>query len=233
MKRRSVLGLIPARGGSKRLPRKNARVLGDKPLVAWSIECARASGVCDLIAVSTDDLEIAEIARRHGVPVDELRPRELSSDSATSAAVVAYEIARHRRSGAVVDTVVLLQPTSPFRSPSTIQRGLAMHVQHRGASVVSLSPLTDRWSWCRSVDEEGAVHDLGDAAAEGSELRRLHRLNGLLYVADADHVLRTGSLYSDRTFSIVVNDRIEEIDIDTAMDWDAAEAVIRVGAQRV
>lgn len=223
----AVLAIIPARGGSKRVPRKNVKLLGGKPLIAWTIESALESGVCTHIVVSTDDAEIAEAAAAAGAPVLAMRPDELSRDESSSIAVIEHEIRQQRARGIAVDTVVLLQPTSPFRRPSTIQRGLALFARHDRRSVVSVSPVTDHPSWCRAIDANGCLRPVD----EHLSLSSMGQLNGLLYIAHADHVLAHSSLYSDPTTALVINDRVESLDIDTPLDWCFAEAIIAATLQ--
>ena len=219
MMRPGVLGIIPARGGSKRVPGKNWRELGGKPLIAWSIACAQRSGAFSMISVSTDDQRLADIASRCGAPVHALRPSELSTDDASSVSVVIHEIEQARRRGLEVQTVVLLQPTSPFRRASTIVRALSLF-EERQQSVVTVSPLTARWDWCRAVQPDGTMRVVENPPTS------LSRLNGLLYVADADTVIARGSLYSAHPVALVVDDPEETVDIDTELDWLFAEALI-------
>lgn len=217
------LAIIPARGGSKRVPRKNVRLLGDKPLIAWSIECARASDPSMPIVVSTDDPAIAEVAERAGVPVPSLRPAELSQDDTSSIDVLVYEIERRRAQGHRVDAVVLLQPTSPFRRASTVREGLARFAAGEGRSVVSVSALSEHRSWCRTVDARGYLQAIDALSPE------TFQLNGLLYIARAQHVLDARTLYTDETIALEGRDRVEALDIDTPADWAIAEAIVSAG----
>jgi N-acylneuraminate cytidylyltransferase/CMP-N,N'-diacetyllegionaminic acid synthase len=223
-----VLAIIPARGGSKRVPRKNVRVLGDKPLIAWTIDAARRSGVCDTIAVSTDDPEIARAAADAGVSVPHLRPEHLARDETPSIDVIEHEIRAHRARGTSVSTVILLQPTSPFRRASTIREALSRFLLHDRRSVISVSPLTDHPTWCRAVDADETLRSQveGTAIAVADWIPSVHVLNGLIYVADADALLARRSLYTDPSVALVVSDRVEAIDIDTPLDWSFAEAAL-------
>lgn len=117
------LAVIPARGGSKRIPRKNIRPFCGKPIIAWSIEAARASGCFDRIVVSTDDAEIAEVALRHGAEVPFVRPAELSDDTATTIPVIAHAIAA-LDAPVVPDAVCCIYATAPFLCAQDLRRGL-------------------------------------------------------------------------------------------------------------
>ena len=134
----TFLALIPARGGSKRVPRKNVRVLGGRPLITWTIDLARSIGPGIDVIVSTDDLEIAEVSSTAGLTVRTLRPGYLSSDTATSLDVALYELDTYEAAHGKPDGLILLQPTSPFRKVQTVRRGLDLFVQE-GRAVVGLS----------------------------------------------------------------------------------------------
>lgn len=109
------MAVIPARGGSKRLPGKNIRILGNKPLIAWSIDVVKGiPEICDVL-VSTEDEKIAEIAKEFNAFVPWLRPIELATDTATSIEVILHALDWYEREKQEVDGVILLQPTSPFR----------------------------------------------------------------------------------------------------------------------
>jgi len=114
------LAIIPARGGSKGLPGKNVRVIAGKPLIAWSIEQALDCGAIDCVHVSTDDSEIAEVARQYGADVPYLRPIELAQDITPTEPVLAYALDWYEGKGLRFDAIVLLQPTSPLRLPGTL-----------------------------------------------------------------------------------------------------------------
>ena len=145
-----VLAIVPARGGSKRLPRKNLLPLGGRPLINWTIDSARNSGICDEVLVSTDDKDIAEIARDAGALVPWLRPADLASDTASSAEVIAHALKWYEKERGNVDVVLLLQPTSPFRSPASIRGAVLTYADQPGPrqhAVVSVSPAGSHPAW--------------------------------------------------------------------------------------
>ena len=118
------IAVIPARGGSKRIPRKNIKLFCGKPMIAWSIEAARASGLFDHIVVSTDDAEIAEVAKAHGAEVPFMRPVALSDDHTATSPVVAHAIEWYREYGHMPDPVCCIYATAPFVTAADLQRGL-------------------------------------------------------------------------------------------------------------
>jgi CMP-N-acetylneuraminic acid synthetase len=223
---KGLFALIPARGGSKRLPRKNVRLLGGRPLIAWTIDAALESGVCSHVVVSTDDDEIAEAAIRAGASVPALRPAALALDETPSIDVVVHELERALERGVQLSGLLLLQPTSPFRRAQSIRDAAALFARSDGRSVVSVSPLSEHPSWCRAVDGEGCLALLPEQPFE------LTQLNGLIYLASPECVMQRRSLYSEPTVALVIRDRVESIDIDTALDWAFAEAVIAAGMHR-
>jgi len=122
-----ILAVIPARGGSKRVPGKNIRYLGGKPLICWTIESVKGIPEVTDILVSTDDEKIAEVARTAGTSVPWLRPRPLATDTSKAIDVVLYEINRYEKEFHKIDGVLFLQPTSPFRKIETIRTGIEFY----------------------------------------------------------------------------------------------------------
>lgn len=227
-----LIAVIPARGGSKRLPGKNIRPLGGRPLIAWTIDVARASGCFERVVVSTDDLLIAEVARNAGADVPWLRPVELATDTAVVADAVVELLQRLKSEGQVEPTgVALLQPTSPFRSIQTIRRGCDLYRQYACESVVSVSPVSEHPYWMRKVDADLILKPFIDlkpeqAIARSQDLPPVYIVNGLFYLAHPRTLFDTGTFYSKNTHALVIEDPLEAIDIDTIIDWKLAEAVL-------
>ena len=135
-----VLAIVPARAGSKGLPGKNIRLFCGKPLLQWSVEHGLSSRYVDLVIVTTDSTEFADIARKSGALVPFLRPDHLSSDTASSADVILHAVDFLEERGDIFDVLVLLEPTSPLRSPEDIDKALEMLATEPDAeSVVSIS----------------------------------------------------------------------------------------------
>lgn len=157
-----VIAIIPARGGSKRLPRKNILPLGGKPLIGWTIEAAQNSIYVDDVFVSTDDQEIADVASQFGVNVPGLRPEELSTDTATTQSVLFYTLEKYSKDASIV---VLLQPTSPFRNSGHIDQAIESLVEKSAFSVVSVTPCEHPPQWANTLPDNGSMKDflrLGD-----------------------------------------------------------------------
>ena len=228
--RGALLGVVPARGGSKRLPRKNVRPLAGRPLVAWTVDAARASGVLDDVLVSTDDAEIAEAARAAGASVPWLRPAELATDTAASVDVLRHALAWHEAERGPVEAVVLLQPTSPFRSAASIRGAVAAFRAQAGGepqAVASVSRALQHPAWCFRIDGEAMQPFLGwePLRQHSQDLPPAYALNGAVYVVPAAALRRGAPLLGPGLRAFVMDDPREALDIDDADDWRAAESL--------
>jgi len=212
-----TIAIIPARGGSKGIPRKNIRLLGGKPLIAWSIEAAKNSGVVDLVIVSTEDEEIAEISRKWGAEVPFMRPVELATDTSSLGDAVNHAVrylVETERSK--VDIILTLLPTHPFQKPEMLQ--VAVEVlqddDYRTFSTVARV-------WCPPGK---IVLRRGDYLQPISTQDR-----GLPHVYYRNYGLINGrklDCYYGRDYAFVVSDRFSLVDIDTMDDLNAAEALL-------
>ncbi|PIW62914.1 MAG: acylneuraminate cytidylyltransferase family protein [Candidatus Omnitrophica bacterium CG12_big_fil_rev_8_21_14_0_65_50_5] len=223
-----ILALIPARGGSKRIPKKNIRPLGSKPLIAWSIEIAKEIvEICDLL-VSTDDQEIAEVARNLGSLVPWLRPANLATDKASSESVALHALDWYEKEKGKVDGLLLLQPTSPFRSRETIDRGISLFKGYNSKPVVGISPANSHPMWCVSV--EGTVVRKfieGDGLnMRSQDLPPAYVVNGSFYLIAPDDLRKLQSFHSDGMVPLIIDKPNESLDIDTEWDWMIAEAAL-------
>lgn len=224
------LAVVPARGGSKRLPRKNVLPLAGRPLIAWTIDAARASGVFADVLVSTDDEEIAGVARQAGALVPWLRPAELATDTATSASVLKHAWAWYSRERGPVSAVVLLQPTSPFRTAASIRGAVEQFAAAPDAPahpVVSVSPAAQPPHWSFRVDNGVLRPFLGweSLQVRSQDLPPAYALNGAVYVIPSADLAADLPVLRPGVRPFVMNDVREALDIDTADDWAAAEHV--------
>ena len=152
-----ILALITARGGSKRLPGKNIRVLGQKPLIVWSIDVAKdIPEICDIL-VSTDDTAIASVCAEAGALVPWLRPTELATDTASSVDVALHALNWYEAEKGSVDGILLLQPTSPFRSRETVLRGMELFRKNGRKPVLGVSPTHTHPMWTLKMEGEYLV----------------------------------------------------------------------------
>lgn len=224
-----VLAIIPARSGSKRLPGKNAKLLAGKPLIAHTINAALQSSCCDEIVVSTDCQEIADISLNYGATVPWLRPNELAKDSSDVIFAVIDLLERYSKIGRFFDSVILLQPTSPFRKSVTIRKAVEMH-QETGNSVVSINKVSFKPSWYREIDKDGNLTKV-DAFLNNQENiddSPIYKLNGAIYIASTEQIITNKTFYSEPTKALLIESQSESIDIDTSMDWALVEKLIEL-----
>lgn len=225
-----MLAVIPARGGSKRLPGKNIRPLAGLPLIAWTIRTAIASGIFDEVLVSTDAPDVAEISARHGAAVPWLRPPELATDTATSVDVVLHAVSACEAAGQTVASVMLLQPTSPFRSVATIRRAVELHDASGKAPVVSVCLAQAHPAWCFQLEDDGCLRGYVNGSpfpSRSQELPPAYQLNGAVYLASVADLRRDKSFFGPRTRALLMAQPDESLDIDDAWDWQLAECIVR------
>lgn len=229
----TALVVIPARGGSKGVPRKNLLPLGGRPLLMWTVAQALAADDGDLIvAVSTEDAEIAEVARAAGARVIE-RPAELAQDTTPTEPVVLHAMDVVEAEGTALDAVLLLQATSPVRRPDTIGRALARFRETRADSLVGVIPSTPFFWHLPSAPGAPATADYDPARRPRRQeltAQQLHYFeNGSLYVT-APAIYREHANRIGGHTELFVLDESEGIDIDTPADVAAAEAMlVRLG----
>jgi len=218
-----TLALIPARGGSKGIFRKNIRLIAGKPLIAWTIMAALAVKEVDCVVVSTDDEEIATVARQWGAEVPFLRPAELASDEAPGIAPVLHAI-EHLPNHA---DLLLLQPTSPLRTSTHIKALLDFARENEASSVVSVREVDDHPAWMFRRSEGGVLDRFAtsDPTARRQDLPELFTLNGAMYWIATDRLRQTKQLVNEDTLGFVM-DSESSVDIDTMFDWRIAELLL-------
>jgi CMP-N,N'-diacetyllegionaminic acid synthase len=221
-----MLCIIPARGGSKGIPRKNLRRLGDHTLVAHAVRCAQETPGITRVVVSTDDEEIADEARRAGAEVPFLRPSDLASDTAPARAAYLHTCAElEARRSPPIDRFVVLQPTSPLRLPIDVHRAIDEFARRDANAVITVTPSPHPISWMMRIDHEGVLRPHGDSApaARNRQEEDVALLpNGVAFVFNRAFLANCVSYLSDRTFPVWVP-RERAIDIDEELDLSLAE----------
>jgi len=223
-----ILCVVPARGGSKGVPRKNLRVVGGKPLIVWTLERALAARPAMDVVVSTDDEEIAAVARAAGALVPFLRPADLARDTTPTEPVVRHAIAQARQADAAPDAVMLLQATSPVRLPGTLSRAVAQLEATGVDSLVGVVPQAP-FIWTEGTADAGP----SPAYDVTARPRRQDLTPATLRYRE------TGSLYLTRTWvydeldnriggrvGLFVMDELEGIDVDTELDLEVADRTL-------
>lgn len=225
-----VLGLVPARGGSKGVPRKNLKLLGGKPLLQYTAESALSSRRLARVVLTTDDAEIANVGRRLGLDVPFLRPPELAADDTPMLDVVQHVLTSLADHDAPFDAVCLLQPTTPFRPADTIDECVSTLIDQRADSVVTVVriPAEHHPYWAYLPQADGTLR-LATGESSPTSRRQLlppafHR-DGSVYVTRVD-VIRAGSLYGQRMVGFELSPR-RWVNIDEPDDWERAEALLR------
>lgn len=225
-----ILALITARGGSKRLPGKNIKLLGGKPLIVWSIDIVKnIPEICDIL-VSTEDLAIADVCKEAGAFVPWLRPAYLSTDTASSVDVALHALDWYEAEKGSVDGILLLQPTSPFRTQSTIQHGIKLFSSHGYQSVLGVSPTHFHPMWMLKIEDDYLVPFIEGQGLEmrSQELPAAYAVNGSFYLITPAELHACRSFTGIRPMPLIIESPQEALDIDTEWDFFIAENVIKL-----
>jgi CMP-N,N'-diacetyllegionaminic acid synthase len=225
-----ILALIAARGGSKRLPGKNIRVLGGKPLIVWSIDVAKdIAGICDIL-VSTDDSAIAAVCTEAGALVPWLRPADLATDTASSVDVALHALDSYEAEKGTVDGVLLLQPTSPFRTRETVRKGIKLFVKHERKPVLGISPTHTHPMWTLKTEGDYLVPYMQEHGLvnRSQDLPPAYLINGSFYLISPKELRACRSFVGAKTIPLLIESPQEALDIDTEWDWAMAEATLNL-----
>ena len=218
-----VLAIIPARGGSKRLPRKNVRPLYGKPLVGWTIEAALTSVFIDRIVVTTEDKEIAEIARAFGAEVIK-RPAELATDETLITPVLEHAVKYLEKRSYKPDIIVLLNPTSPLRSKDYIDAGLRAFLWTTNDSCVSVTR-GQACLWFPTGEGAKSNYDYTHKP-RGQDAPDSYWENGAIYIVRRDFLMKE-HLFIGGKVMLYVLPTYNAIDIDTEIDFKIAELLMK------
>ncbi len=228
----SNLAIIPARGGSKRIPHKNIRPFLGKSIIAYAIEAALKSGLFSDVMVSTDDFEIADIARQYGASVPFMRQPETADDFSTTADVLLEVLGQYEQRGQVFEYACCLYPTAPFVTPDLLKRALSTLTEKQFDTVYPIQPFsfpiqravrlqdsTVQWfqpehALTRSQDLEPAYHDAGQ-----------------FYFFRVVNFLSSGVLIPTNSGGIIIAE-LEAHDIDTEADWQLAEMKFKMNNEQ-
>jgi len=222
---KSYLAIIPARGGSKRLPKKNILDLGGKPLIAWSIEAALSSKYIDKVIVSSDDKKILDIAEELGSDIIK-RPDELASDTATSFDAIEHTIKNVKN----YDYVIVLQPTSPLRGSKHIDDAIELLENKKADAVISVCEVEHSPLWANTLDESGSMDSFLISETHNKRSQDLpvyYRLNGAIYIINIKRLLAEKKfLLSDNCYAFKM-DGHSSVDIDNDLDFLLAEIILK------
>lgn len=218
------IAIIPARGGSKRIPDKNIRPFAGQPMLAWSIQAAQASGLFARIIVSTDSEEIAAVARRYGAEIPFLRPAELADDFTATAAVIHHALSWLYKNGAAVEQVCCLYATAPFIQPCFLRQGLDLLRQSGAGSVFTVTSYPASIHRALKIEEDGHLSMVWPEyeLTRSQDLPGCYHDAGQFYWLDARRFFADRKIYSHDARPVILP-RFLAQDIDTMEDWLTAE----------
>lgn len=228
-----LLGLIPARGGSKGIPRKNTRELCGKPLIQYTIDTAQSANVFDEIMVSTEDEQIATISKKLGASVPFLRPLHLASDSSPTIDTVIHVLTQYHQAGDFFDAVCLLQPTNPLRTADLIRKSVEHFKKSNADSLISVRRIPHELNphWAFEKDKNGMLKIATgekEIISRRQELPTAYHRDGTIYITRSNVILQNKSLYGDK-ISFIEVDQQPHVNIDTMEDWEQAKKIICAG----
>jgi CMP-N-acetylneuraminic acid synthetase len=227
-----ILGLIPARGGSKGVPNKNIKLLGEKPLICYTIEAGLATAEIDDLVVSTDSERIAEISKNAGANLPFLRPADLATDTSPSIDTVIHAVEFFVKKNVHFDAVCLLQPTCPFRTTEDIEEAVKTFKNQEADSLISVREVPHQYNphWTFEADENGAFLSIAtgekDIIPRRQELPKAYHRDGSIYIVKTSVLLEKRSLYGEKIAFHLSQNPID-VNIDTLEDWAKAEKVVR------
>jgi N-acylneuraminate cytidylyltransferase len=224
-----ILGLIPARGGSKGIPKKNIKLLGKIPLIEYTLNSAKDSKLLTEIIVSTDDEEIAIAAEISGFKPPFIRPTEFAQDTSTSLEVVQHAIAFFESQHVFFDAVCLLQPTTPFREKGSVDSSIQKFIDSNADCLISVLPIPHEFNphWAFEENENGLLKiATGEEQiiSRRQELPKSYHRDGSIYITKTS-VIKNGSLYG-KSIAYVESNAQFHVNIDTMKDWETAERIV-------
>lgn len=222
------LAIIPARGGSKRIPRKNIKDFCDKPIIGWSIEAAIKSRCFDAVIVSTDDEEIAEIARDFGAETPFNRPAELSNDHAGTVEVIAHGIEWYIQHGHTPEEVCCIYATAPFITDEKLKQGLELLLTTQSEFVIPVTSYAFPIQRAVKISAEYHIEMFKpeEFKTRSQDLEEAYHDAGQFYWGKASSWLKKGSIFSGLATPFILP-RYEVQDIDTVEDWIYAERMFK------
>mgnify|MGYP003300551357 CR=1 FL=1 len=222
------LAIILARSGSKGLINKNIKLLDGKPLMAYSIESARQSGIFDTIHVSTDSEEYKKIAEKYGADEPFLRDSELAKDNITLRETVLGVLEQYEKVGKKFDNVMVLQPTSPLRDAADVVGAYKLFVKKGAKAVISVCECEYPPVWCNTLapdyNMDAFIHE--ENIRPRQELPIYYRVNGAIYLYSTEYIRKTERIYTSSTYAYVM-DKNKSVDIDDILDFKMAELYLK------
>ena len=224
-----MLAIIPARSGSKGVPKKNIKELAGAPLISYTIKAAKKSEFITRVIVSTDSEEIADVARKYGAEVPFLRPAELATDDSKAIDVYLYTIERlNLENDEQINEFLVLLPTSPLRNYMDIDQAIKIFKKKNADSVISVTETEYPPQWIKRISEKGVLEDYfqGMNNLNRQEYEKTYIPNGAIYIFKYNVLKKEYNYYTDKTYPYIMPN-IRSIDIDTPLDFMIAEYLIK------
>jgi len=228
---KKILAIIPARGGSKGIPKKNIKPLLGKPLVAWTIEQAKKSSLITRIFVSTDNDEIARIAGHYGAPVPFLRPTELAQDNSPTIDTIIHALDSFEKCGETFDVIIILEPTSPLRKRDDIDKAIGTYLDHSSETdtLVSVGEVHLENPYIMKIIENNRViplMEIGQKFFQRQQLPKIFFPYGVIYLATVETIRQQKTFYQETTIPYRI-ERWQNYEIDDICDFYCVEAVMK------
>lgn len=227
-----ILGIIPARGGSKGIPGKNIKLLGGKPLLAHTAESAKASGLLSRVILSSDDPEIIAVGIELEIEVPFVRPEELAGDATTSLAVIQHAVEFLEEQGEKYDAVCLLQPTTPFRATGLIDKAIKKFTEANYDSLISVREVPAEFNPHWIFEEKEGKLRIATGETEiiprRQGLPKAYHRDGAIYITKSSVLLEQNSLYGNN-IGFIDTTGSSYVNIDTPEDWEEAEKIVESG----
>ena len=222
------MAIIPARGGSKRLPNKNILDLAGKPLIVWTIDAAKQSKYIDRIVVSTDSSRIAETALKAGAEVPFLRPEYLAQDDTSTYEVVDHTLTQLRNCGNQYDYLLLLQPTSPLRTTEHIDGATDLLIAKNADAVISVTEVDHLNEWSGTIPKSLCMENYfqGKTEKRSQELSKKYRINGAIYLVNTSKLSKYKTFFVPKNIFAYQMEKEVSIDVDVKFDFDISEYLI-------
>ncbi len=222
-----MLAIIPARGGSKGLPNKNIKLLIDKPLIAYTIEQALNAKMVSKVIVSTDSVEIADIAEKFGAEIPFLRPKKLATDTALAIDNYIYTVERLNLEKKMnIRSFVVLQPTSPLRTSENINEAIKLFIEKKADSIISYTEEQHPIYWHKKINNDLTFSNIFEEKLDNRQaFGKTYYPNGAIYVFNYN-LIKQKKYYSDKSYAYIMN-RKQSIDIDTIDDFEYAEFLLK------
>jgi len=223
-----LLALVPARGGSQRLPKKNILELAGKPMICWSIEAAKQSRFVDQIVVSTEDSSIADIARQAGAEVPFDRPSHLAAGTSTTMDVVEHTLEELEKIGHSFEYILLLQPTSPLRRCHHIDESIEILCNKKADAIIGVTQVEHPIEWTNTLNDDLSMDQFfGPSFMKRSQDFPIrYRVNGAIYLARVQYLRDEGTFFLKTNILGYVMEQEASVDVDTLFDFRVAQMIL-------